>query len=505
MREFKEIIVKKVLIVGGGVAGLSAGIFAQKNGLESHIYEKHTVAGGNLTGWNRKGYHLDNCVHWLTGTNPKNGYYPLWEEIGAIDDKSIYQPSLFFASELNGEQIVMSADVEETRRRMHEISPADAKETDKFIRAVKSFMKRDNILAEKDRVKGEKLSMLALLSYLKVSLQDLADRFKHPLLKKLFTDYIMGEYSSLALIAAYAAFAGGNGALPVGGSKAMADKIAARYTDMGGDLRLGTGVSAVIRSKRRIIGIVLEDGSRIFGDYVIFACDPSVTFSMIEEKMPKGVAKNIGGKKMPVYSSMHCAYAVDSAKMPFEGNLIIQTESNDPLIPDRLILREYSHESGFAPEGKNVLQVLIYIKDEQSEEWMRLRSEDRAAYRARKNELAAELERCIAARFPELDGKMSLLDFWTPATYKRYFDGHGGTWMGVLLPGRLPLVKETRISGLKNAFLATQWVRAPGGLPNALTGGELAVKSMLKQIKRDGEKIELSETVTTVPHPARQR
>jgi len=32
---------KKIVIIGGGVAGLSAGIFAQKNGFESTILEKH--------------------------------------------------------------------------------------------------------------------------------------------------------------------------------------------------------------------------------------------------------------------------------------------------------------------------------------------------------------------------------------------------------------------------------------------------------------------------------
>ena len=497
---------KKVLIVGGGVAGLSAGIFAQKNGMESHIYEKHTVSGGNLTGWDRKGCHIDNCVHWLTGTNPNNGYYKRWEEIGVIkDERDVYQPSAFFASELDGQTMVMSADVEETRRRMHEISPADGKETDKFIRAVKSFMKMEKILPADKIVKGEKLSPLAVLSYMRTSLGALGDRFTHPLLKSIFTDYIMGEYSSLALIAAYAAFAGGNGGLPVGGSKAMADKITARYEEMGGDLHLGTGVKAVVRSKHRVTGLILEDGSRINGDYVIFACDPTVTFSMIDEKMPKGVAKNIGGKKMPVYSSMHCAFVCDAPRLPFEGNLIVETASSDPLVPDRLILREYSHEPGFAPEGKNVLQVLIYIKDGQSEEWMRLRDTDRAAYRARKNELGAELQRCITARFPELDGKMTLIDFWTPATYKRYFDGHGGTWMGVLLPGRLPLCKERKVPHLENAFLATQWVRAPGGLPNALTGGELAVQAMMKQLKRDEKKFDAVETLVPVPKPSYER
>jgi phytoene desaturase len=59
---------KKIVIIGGGIAGLSAGIFAQKNGFESTILEKHHTTGGECTGWDRRGYHIDGCIHWLVGT-----------------------------------------------------------------------------------------------------------------------------------------------------------------------------------------------------------------------------------------------------------------------------------------------------------------------------------------------------------------------------------------------------------------------------------------------------
>jgi phytoene desaturase len=40
----------KVIIIGGGIAGLSAGIFAQKNGFQSLILEKNQTLGGECTG-----------------------------------------------------------------------------------------------------------------------------------------------------------------------------------------------------------------------------------------------------------------------------------------------------------------------------------------------------------------------------------------------------------------------------------------------------------------------
>ena len=49
---------KKIVIIGGGIGGLFAGIYALKAGYKAAIYEKNPVAGGECMGWNRKGCHM---------------------------------------------------------------------------------------------------------------------------------------------------------------------------------------------------------------------------------------------------------------------------------------------------------------------------------------------------------------------------------------------------------------------------------------------------------------
>ena len=46
---------KKVVICGGGIAGLTAGIYAQQAGFATEIYEKNALPGGECTGWARQG------------------------------------------------------------------------------------------------------------------------------------------------------------------------------------------------------------------------------------------------------------------------------------------------------------------------------------------------------------------------------------------------------------------------------------------------------------------
>ena len=77
---------KKIAIIGGGVAGLSAGIYAQRAGYETVIYEKNSVLGGSLSGWYRNGYGIDNCLHWLTGTADGTPTNFMWKELGVIDE-----------------------------------------------------------------------------------------------------------------------------------------------------------------------------------------------------------------------------------------------------------------------------------------------------------------------------------------------------------------------------------------------------------------------------------
>jgi len=53
---------KKIAIIGAGIAGLSAGAYAQMNGFDSTIYESHNLPGGLCTSWKRGDYTFDGCI-----------------------------------------------------------------------------------------------------------------------------------------------------------------------------------------------------------------------------------------------------------------------------------------------------------------------------------------------------------------------------------------------------------------------------------------------------------
>jgi phytoene dehydrogenase-like protein len=81
---------KKIIIIGAGIAGLSAGCYARMNGYDAEIYETHSLPGGLCTSWIKGGYTIDGCLHWLTGSAPSDSFYQIWKELGAIQGKRIF-------------------------------------------------------------------------------------------------------------------------------------------------------------------------------------------------------------------------------------------------------------------------------------------------------------------------------------------------------------------------------------------------------------------------------
>lgn len=134
MRETKK---EKVIIIGGGIAGLSAGIYALLAGFDAEIYEKNAIPGGECIGWNRKGYHIDNCIHWLTGTKKGTELYDVWKTVGALDDNMEYASiDSFYTSTYDGQKVTLWNDLNRTQEELLALSPEDEEEIKKFIQYV---------------------------------------------------------------------------------------------------------------------------------------------------------------------------------------------------------------------------------------------------------------------------------------------------------------------------------------------------------------------------------
>ena len=481
----------KIIIVGGGVSGLSAGIYAQMSGHSATIYEKHFKAGGNLTGWDREGYHIDNCIHWLTGTNPLTSLYKMWVDLDALGSVPVYQAQTLFTYELDGEKISIYKDTETLEREMLRISPRDEKETRAFVKAVRAVQRLNGISGkncDKKSTFGEKiLAIPALVRYYSMSTGDLADRFESPILRGFLTSFMTERFSSLALIMVFATFTGKNGGIPEGSSCKMAERMTEKFKSLGGELVLRCGVKKINEEGGHAESVTLDNGECVTADYVIVTADPASAFgTLLDEKyMPKALKKQYDDPKMLRFSSHHAAFACDLSELPFSGDVAVSIPEKyrEEMGIAHFMIREFSHEPSFAPEGKSILQTMTYCFEDYAVKYIE-QKRDPDAYKARKAKIAGIIEELICEKYPELSGALRLLDTWTPATYKRYVGSEMGSFMSFALPKSTPLVKHSgKIPGLDNVFLATQWQQAPGGLPIAAICGKDAI-ALINKNKR---------------------
>ena len=119
---------KKITIIGGGVAGLSAGIYAAMNGFDTEIIEMHTTAGGQCTAWDRKKYRFDYCLHWLLGTS-KGAFNDIWKETNVLnDDTEIINHDIhsrIYDKDRN--EFIIYSDIDRWEEYLVDIAPEDAK------------------------------------------------------------------------------------------------------------------------------------------------------------------------------------------------------------------------------------------------------------------------------------------------------------------------------------------------------------------------------------------
>lgn len=483
----------KILIIGGGVAGLSAGIYALKNGHEAIICERHSVAGGNLTGWQRGEYHIDNCIHWLTGTNPNTNNYKIWCDLGAIDKETqIFQLDTLYTCESEGLKLSLNKNLAILERDMFVLSPIDKKEIFALTSAIKTVMGLFGT-AGKDHNKNLNFWQMifkvpALIPYYKMSTEELAKKFKHPLLQKFITCFFGKNFTALALLVTFAVFCGENGGIPQGGSFAMAQRIVKRFLNLGGKLLLNKDATAIKVENGNAKYAVFADGSVIEADYFICTADIKVTFKeLLGMNIPNKLQKHYDNPLMKRFSAFQTAFSCYTDLLPFSADIIFELSDKykKELSIDFLILREFSNEKSFAPEGKTVLQTLTFCDEKKSKEFIELRK-NKAAYKKLKIDLATKIKEAILEKFPLLKDKIKLLDVWTPATYQRFTRAEIGSFMSFVLPkNKLPLRVKSQIKGLKNVFLATQWQQAPGGLPTAAQLGKIAIDCINKKEKKN--------------------
>jgi phytoene dehydrogenase-like protein len=487
---------KKVVIIGGGVAGLSAGIYSAMNGFDTEILEMHSVAGGQCTAWDRKGYRFDYCLHWLVGTS-KGAFYDIWRETNVINnqteivDHDIHSQII----DSNGNEFIIYSNIDRWEKYLNEIAPEDRKTISRMCNDMRKsallnpFALPPELRSPLDYVKilPDMLPVFLLVSkYGRITCEEYFNKlnFKNERLKTVLNAMYGGRnFSALAFIFMLGFFNQKNAGYIKGGSYPLAQRMVEKFEKLGGKISYKKRVEKIVVENDTTKGVILTDGTKIDADYIIGTADGYTTIYRMLEGKYVNTKIDYAYKNWELFTPLvQVSFGINKAiksDAPIIINISKELNIGRTKLDNGFSVMNYSYDNTMAPEGKTTM-VLRY--ETPWKLWKNLAGEE---YKNEKLQIEKDAISCIEIIYPGIKEHIEVIDIATPITDVRYTGVKDGAYEG-FMPSKQNMMKslDMQLPKLKNFYMAGQWLFPGGGLPPSAQTGKWAVQLICKKEKQ---------------------
>jgi len=484
---------KKIVIIGGGIAGLSTGCYAQMNGFQSEIYEMHSLPGGVCTSWKRGAFLFDHCLHWVLGSNKGTNIYPVFKDLGISDTIQFYYPEIFRVIYLNDKTLTAYTNINKFEKELLNLFPDEEKGIKKYTTILRKYIGFNPPMDGDFGNFGIKdfLNLLPFMpSFIKlknISIEEYLNKlFKNNELKEmLFRLFPVKKLPAIMAVMPLSFMHRKEGGYPLGGSLNFARAIEKKYKDLNGRIYYNSKVSKIIIEDNCAKGIELDNGKIIQAEIVVSACDGrSILFGMLH-------GKYLTKRLQRIYNNPSLWKPIISISLGINRDFSHLPEINDFKLKEAVIIAgkeikwsgffHYCHDSEFAPHGKSVIKTQI---ETDYNYWKNKYEEDRDEYYNEKRRVLEKYLAILDDRFPGIKNDIEVTDIATPVTWERYT----GNWQGSY-EGWLPTVKTfgvtlpKKLPGLRNFYMTGQWVFPGGGVPMCMSQGKNLIKIISNNYK----------------------
>ena len=493
---------RSILIIGAGIAGLSAGCYARMNGYETQIFEMHDKPGGLCTAWKRQGYTFDGCIEWLIGTRPGTATYRVWRELGAAQGRRFIHHDVYQRIEgSDGRSLSLYTNLERLEQHLKDLSPDDSEVIEEFCAGARGFTRFLDVMGNLEDpaslLNGIKMGikmlpfMGSLRKYSRMSTEEFAIRFRDPLLRKGICAAVddLGEIPAMTLMMVLAYMHEGDGCFPAGGSLEFAQAIEGRYLGLGGAINYRSPVEQILVEDDRAVGVRLTDGTEHRADIVISAADGHATvFDMLQGRY---VNDRVRGyyRKLPIFPSwIQVSLGVGrDLSDPAQAAVYLLDEPIDIAGEkhEYIRFRHFCYDPSLAPPGKSVL-VAAFSSDYAY--WKDL-GKDPERYESEKKKIAAQIIQILERRMPGFTEQIEVVDVYTPLTVVRYTGNWRGSQEGWMITTRtvgmaMGRGMEKTLPGLGGFYMCGQWVEPGGGVSTAASSGKAVIRTICGKDKR---------------------
>ena len=494
----------KVVIIGAGISGLSAGIYAARSGFDVTILEQHNIPGGLSTSWSRKGYYFEGGMHWLTGSSPKMPLNKIWKETGALQENNPIElrDPLYTVFDEDGKKVCLYRYLPKMQQALIEYAPEDKRMIKKLCRAVKDFTNFHMPVLDvrgckcREPVKINPMEFIKMLPavmrvpYLtKISFMEYISKFKNKNLRHLLSSVIGYRYNGLSFIYTLGAFASGDCGFPSGGSIPMANNMLETYQKLGGKILFKTKAENIHTEDYMVRGVVVSNGQNnesyeIEADAVIVTQDARAAVDTLFDTMVDEPWVNAMRHKVITEQNIFIGLGVkaDLSHLPYCCVFPLEKPFEYAGCTwNELRIYNYAAYKDHAPEGCTAVTCLL-IGD--SYGFWRAAKAD-GTYKAKKQELGELFVKEISRFVPEIGTALEVIDVATPCTYERYTGSYEGSWMSVWEKGGRQCNYPQTLDTVFGVYFAGQRILMPGGLPIAVYTGRQAVQLLCRDFDEE--------------------
>ena len=494
------------IIIGGGLAGLTAGATLSKFGKKVLLLEKHHKPGGCATTFKRGDFIVEVGLHEMSGLTKNGSITQIFKMLDVAKHVQFEKVPEFYGVVSDKEDFVLPHGYDAATKALINKYPEDEKGIKRFMKLI-AGIRKETINLPRSPLKQKLIYPLMPLLY-----PNLVEATKHTVGSWL-DKYITNENAKLDLIAhivywgddpytlsmfyfavPFSGFIENGGHFIKGGSQQLSNYLASYIEKNGGSVLLGKRAEKIITNNGKATGVTFRDSFNenskpmtILCDNVIANCAIPLVPSMLDEPYSSELQQKISSKTNSCsLLCMYLGFKTDLEKFGvkyysnvFQGDSVtslkdIKNNHHGDWSKRRFIFVDYGKvDAELAPPHKSegVICTVDYIED-----WENLNKED---YIAKKEEVAQVLLQRLEKQYPGIRNSIEYYEVSTSKTIKRYTSNPSGSVYGYAQTKDQIASKRFRNNFLiPNLYFASAWAFPGGGFEGSIQGGFLAALQM---------------------------
>ncbi len=453
-----------VIIIGGGLGGLSCGVMLSKEGLRVCVLEQHSTIGGCLQSFQRGQYTLDTGMHYVGSLSEGQIMHQYFKYLGVIDSLKLKRLDengfdVFYFQDGSQYSYAMGYD-----RFIDNLSKSFPEEYHGLQRFCSSLQNLGSLISP-DVLRNGNIANSGF-EYMTISAYDeICSHIENKTLRNVlagncglyagnknttsFYEYGMITHSNIE--GAYSF---------IGGSQQLANALTREIHHNGGVVYTNSRVCKIKLNNDKVEFVETENGERFIASSIISSLHPSITFSLLENNtiIKKAFFSRINSLRntyglFTTYLLMkpRTIKYVNHNKYIFNNSNVwsVEGEYKGYNIPSTLLCMQPNSQDEYA----NVITLLTPMPLSQYKKWVGTKMGHRGAeYDDFKHGFSEAVIDFASQYCPNLRENIHKIYTASPLTYQHYTSTPDGSAYGIIKDFHNPLITlfpaKTKIANL---------------------------------------------------------